>query len=178
MSADVTPTVPDKTPGGYSPAGSLQTLCESVAERLRTHALVAEKGIRVLPEYAGDFYNRLNQLLNKQLSVLMVVAVEDVDAKATGMHAAFKRIGVQVLCMENVLHNQAGTGAKVSALTLAELSCGWLHNFQHSDGQQLWMQEEDTLSRVTDDKLFNPAAGLVCYRARLFTQGCAKSTFE
>ena len=175
MSADVTPTLPDKTPGGYTSAGSLQALIDDVASRLQAHDLILAKGIRVLPEYAGDLYTRLNELLNKRLSCLMVVALEGVDSKATGMTRSFKQIALTVLCYESVIHNQATLGSRTSALTLAELACGWLHNWQSADGQQVWMQEENTLA--LDKDRTDLKAGVVCYAARLFTQGCAKYVF-
>jgi hypothetical protein len=60
MSANQTPGLSDKTPLGYEGTSALQSLLETVAERLRAQKLIAIKGIRVLPEYAGDLYNQLN----------------------------------------------------------------------------------------------------------------------
>lgn len=178
MSADLTPTLPTKTPGGYTVVGNLEELLAAVTTKLQTSTLIANRGIKVMPQHAGDLYNRLNEVINKKLGCLMMVALEGVDSKAQGMTPEFKNTGITVLCYESVLFNQSASGSKVSALTLAELSCKMLHAQDLSstpgDLPQLFMTVENTIG--VDGERSDLNAGRVCYYARFTTQACPKSS--
>jgi hypothetical protein len=176
MSADLTPTLADKLPGGYEVSSSLHTLLEAVAAKLRTHSIIAAKGIRVLPEYHGDLYNQLNSVINKRLSILVMVGLEGANAAHGSIQVAMKDIRLQVHVFESVLMNQGATGTKVPALALAEAAIVTLQNWQPAASDNmpnpgpLFMQKEKTL--FLNEELAKPEAGMVCYTARFFTSGC------
>lgn len=183
MHGDVASTVPDKTPSGYERTGRIHDLCEAVAARLRTCSIIQDKGIRVLPEYAGDMFNQLAGVLNKRLSVLIVVGLDDggINALQRGEGVYLKDIGIKVSCFESVLLNQSSTGTKVSALALAELSLVKLHAWMPeaedvAAPQPIYMREEKTL--ILDADKSKPEQGLVCYTTRFTCAGCAKCDCE
>lgn len=176
MSANVTPTLPDKLATGYENQSGLHALLEAVCARLRTQALLAAKSLRVLPEYHADLFNQLNAVLNKKLSVLVSVGFSAADANHKSLSAMLGRVRLEIDVFENVLINQGATGTKTSALSFAEACLSSLHQWQPTasvlmiNPGVLRMEESGTLSLNKDKSDLN--AGLVCYTARLVTSQC------
>jgi hypothetical protein len=176
MSANQTPGLSDKTPLGYEGTSALQSLLETVAERLRAQKLIAIKGIRVLPEYAGDLYNQLNSVLNKRLGLLIMVGFEGANAAQTSGQHMLKDIRLQVHVFESVLFNQGASGTKISALALAERCLTQLNDWTPTataslvNPQVITMQSDRTL--FLNEEEAKPEAGMICYTVRLKASAC------
>jgi hypothetical protein len=176
MSANQTPGLSDKTPLGYEGTSALQSLLETVAERLRAQKLIAIKGIRVLPEYAGDLYNQLNAVIGKRLGALIQVGFESGNAGQTSGQNMLKDIRLQVHVFESVLFNQGASGTKISALALAERCLTQLNDWTPTataslvNPAALMMQSERTL--FLNEEEAKPEAGMICYTVRLKASAC------
>lgn len=174
--SDATPTLPDKTPGGYENASALHTLLEAIAARLESQDLIAATGVRVLPEFAGDLYSKLVQVMNKKLGALIVVGFDQVNKGDSSLSVFFRRMEIVIDCYESVLLNQSSTGTRTSALTLAEACAIHLHQWQPAKTAVL--VNPGVLSLTENGTLFmdrdkgDPAKGLICYSARLTCGGC------
>lgn len=176
MSANVTPTVPDKFASGYENQSGLHALLEAVCARLRTQTLISAKALRVLPEYHADLFNQLNAVLNKKLSVLISVGFATADANHKSLSAMLGRVRLEIDVFENVLINQATKGTKTSALSFAEACLSSLHQWAPTAGATLInpgalrMEESNTLGLNKDKSELK--SGLVCYTVRLVTSQC------
>ncbi len=176
MSADKTPTVADKSLSGYIVTSGLHALLEAVAAEIRTVPLVNKHGIRVLPEYAGDMYNQMNRVINKQLSLLVMVALETANKGNESIVPWLKDVRLQVHVYEGVLMNESSSGTRVPALAVAERVCARLHNYQPpasaslTEPQPLFLSAERTLGLNADES--QPMKGMVCYTARFRTSTC------
>jgi len=176
LSANVTPTVPDKFASGYENPSGLHALLEAVCVKLRTQTLISAKALRVLPEYHADLYNQLNAVLNKKLSVLISVGFSTADAAHKSLSAMLGRVRIEIDVFENVLINQAASGTKTSALSFAEACLSALHQWQPTPSATLInpgalrMEESGTLQMNKDKSQLS--SGLVCYTVRLVTSQC------
>lgn len=175
MPSDVTPTVSDKL-DGYENQSGLHALLEAICTELRTQALIAAKGVRVLPEYHADLMNNLVAVLNKRLGLLINVGFSTADADHDSMSAMLRTVKIEVDVYENVLFNQSAQGTKTSALSFAEATLSCLHQWLPTatetliNPQTVRMAKSGTLQmnrEKTDLK-----AGLVCYTTRFVTGAC------
>lgn len=176
MASDITPTLSDKTPFGYEAPSALQAFLEAIAERLRAQKLIALAGIRVLPEYEGDLYNKLNAVMNKKLGLLIMVGFEGANAGQGSSALMLKDIRLQVHIFESVLLNQGASGTRISALALAERVLSQLHDWQPAKTDILVnpgiisMQSDRTLFLNLEES--KPEAGAVCYTTRFRSSSC------
>lgn len=181
MSADKTPTLADHL-SGYHAASSLLSLLEAIAAELRKTPLINKHSIRVLPEYAGDLMNSMNAVINKQLSMLVMVTMESASAKHASLETVLRNVGIAVHVYESVLINQSASGTRVPAITIAESVLKNLHGWQAAatnaipGPSELMMQPDNTL-RLNDTES-NPKAGMICYTARLHTMTCLECVSE
>lgn len=175
MSADLTPALADKL-SGYENQSGLHALLEAVCAKLRTQTLIAAKGIRVLPEYHGDLYNGINSVINRKLSMLMMVSFAAVNAKHSSLSAMLRDIRIEVRVYESVLINQSASGTQTSALSFAEAALATLHQWQPEatsaliNPQALRMAETGTLR--LDEENAKPASGMICYATAFNTGAC------
>lgn len=177
--SDLTPTLPTKTPGGYTVMGNLEELLDAVVAKLQAATLIESREVKVMAQHEGDLYTQLGKVINSKLGVLIMVALEGVNSKANGMTPSFGDTTIAVLCYEAVLFNQGATGSKVSALTLAELACKVIHG-QPLDPDdvsaypEFSMTPENSLSLDADRSELK--SGIVCYVARFTAVACPKAS--
>lgn len=175
MPADVASTVPDKLTG-YENQSGLHSLLEACAARLRTHTLIAAKGLRVLPEYHADMYNSLVRVMNAKLSVFAMIGFSIGNASHASVANILKDLRIEVNVFENVLINMGATGTKVSALSYAEACLTSLHWFTPEasgalvKGNMIRMAESGTIGLNQEKSQLT--SGLVCYTARFVTSHC------
>jgi hypothetical protein len=174
--SDVTPTVPDKTPGGYENPSALHTLLDAIVTRLEGQALVAAKGVRVLPEFHADLYNKLVAIMNRKMAVLIQVGFERINKGDKCLAVYFRDMQIVVDVYESVLFNQSASGTKVSSLSFAEACAIRLHGWQPEKTSVLLnpgtlnLAENGTLQM--DREKSDLKNGVVCYSINLTTGGC------
>ncbi len=174
--SDVTPTLPDKTPGGYENPSALHALLDAICTRLEGQTLIAAKSVRVLPEFHADLYNKLVAVMNKKLSVLIQVGFERLNKGDKSIAVYFRDMQITVDVYESVLINQSASGTKVSALSFAEACALRLHAWQPDktaalvNPGTLMLAENGSLQM--DREKSDLKAGLVCYSVSLTTGGC------